>query len=195
VTVVGTTYTCNTTNLNGITVGLYVNLGTSKNYIVTNVVENRYFKVISEENLIGKTSAFIACTFLEGSKNEIAIIVSEKSNSNDYKWINYPLIALIKDGLKFSEPGNSDVDGIELWLFVPSSITIGTDLRISTILEPTLLPYFNLFRNELNKHKYILETKKDLYEKVKYENILGSMVLNDHTDSIKISINNLNIMI
>jgi hypothetical protein len=193
VSVSGTTYTCNTTKLNGIAVGLYVNFGTSKNYIVTEVVEYRYFKVVSDENLLTYRSAFIACAFLEGSGAEIAEIVSEKAKSNDYRYTNYPLLALIKDGLKFSEPGNTEVDGIELWLFAPSTLTMRTDLRISTILEPTLIPYFELFRTELENHKFIMETKNSLYNKIKYENKLGTMNLNEFTDSIKITINNLNI--
>jgi hypothetical protein len=195
VTVLGTTYTFNTTNLNGIAVGLYVNFGTAKNYIVTEIKEYGYFKVVSDENLLTYRSAFIACDFKEGTENEIMKLVSEESQSNAFRYTIYPFFALLTNNIKTKQPGYITNDGIVLALFVPSSSTIKTETRITSTLIPTLQPYVELFKNELNKHKSIIETPISLKEKITQENIFSNQKLGDHCDAIQLSINNLNIIL
>jgi hypothetical protein len=195
ISVSGTTYTCNTTNLNGIAVGLYINFGTVNNYIVTQVLEHRYFKIVSNEDLTGKTSAFIACDFKTGTVTEICNIISEESQSNDKRFKIYPFIALITEGINITEPNYTVNDGIKIWIFVPAIKTDRTSTRITNNLNLTLDPYFKLFRNELNKHKSIIETPNSLYDKIKQSNEFDIQKLTDNCDSIQLTINNLNIMI
>jgi hypothetical protein len=189
----GTTYTFYTKNLNGIDVGLYVNFGTIRNYIVTAISTNNYFQVVSSEDLSAYTSASIACNFKKGSDTEICDIISEENMSNDKRFQIYPLIALIRGGINISEPNNEVINNLSIWIFVPAIKTDRTDARVTNNLEKTLEPYFRLFRNELKSNKYIIETPNTLFDKIKQSNEFDIQKLTNNCDSIQLKINNLNI--
>jgi len=176
-------------------------------YTITNITATG-FTIQAETGLdfTGETWTALAPYYLYGHPKDISKVLNEKTESQEYKYKKYPLIALLQD---FEENHSS---GFDLEYIVPNlriiildytNQTYDSSQRYDNTFRPILYPiYLRLLKGIAYspdiRAAYLEDINHSKYDRLYWgvEGIQGNeqLIFDDMLDGIDININNLEIL-
>jgi hypothetical protein len=134
-------------------------------------------------------------TYLHGHPVEIITTLTERDGAtNELKFKKYPLIAMFQDMAE--NPANGMMEAsLQIIIATSTQPELKATQRYATTFKPILLPLYDLFMLELNKHKsvrsqYTIDHQK--YDRVFWGTVTNLMegtqvrMFNDYLDAVEL---------